>query len=31
VSQAPDGWHVDVSVTWRGHPLCQYAGVLGLV
>ena len=28
VSAAPEGWHVDVEVAWRGHLVCRYAGVV---
>lgn len=30
VSPEPDGWHVDVLVTWRTHLICRYAGSLRL-
>lgn len=26
VSAAPEGWHVEVVVTWRNHLVCRYAG-----
>jgi hypothetical protein len=26
VSAAPEGWHVEVVVTWRHHLVCRYAG-----
>lgn len=26
VSAAPQGWHVEVVVTWRDHLVCRYAG-----
>jgi hypothetical protein len=28
VSAAPRGWHVEVSVTWRGRDICRYAGAM---
>jgi len=28
VSQAGEGWRVEVAVTWRGRLVCRYAGVL---
>lgn len=28
ISGAPDGWHVDVRVTWRKHLVCHYDGVM---
>ena len=28
VSATADGWHVVVTVTWRGRILCRYAGSL---
>jgi hypothetical protein len=30
VAPAPGGWRVDVDVTWRGHPVCHYGGVMAL-
>lgn len=31
VSPTTAGWYVDVSVTWRGHLVCHYAGALGVL
>jgi hypothetical protein len=31
VSPAARGWRVEVAVTWRGHLVCGYAGVLEVV
>lgn len=31
VSPAAEGWRVDVTVTWRTHLLCRYAGHMRLV
>ena len=28
VSAAVQGWHVDVEVEWRQHPVCRYKGVV---
>ena len=28
VSATPDGWHVAVTVTWRGRLLCRYGGAI---
>lgn len=31
VSPAGEGWRVEVTVSWRGHLVCRYGGVLQLV
>lgn len=31
VSAARDGWSVWVEVTWRGHLICRYAGIISAV
>ena len=31
VSPAAQGWRVEVAVTWRGHLVCAYTGMLGVV
>ena len=28
VSATPDGWHVEVTVEWRGRIVCRYAGTM---
>jgi len=28
VSPTATGWHVEVTVTWRGQPVCRYAGAI---
>ena len=28
VSPHADGWHVEVTVTWRGRAVCRYAGAI---
>ena len=28
VSPHANGWHVEVTVTWRGRPVCRYAGAI---